>query len=151
MNTFNTLPSVSTTSAQQADGDVSHAEGDFEGHGRKTADNADVLEITGGTETRPVRFKVRIADLDYYMAEPGPLDIDSCQFLPPICPVLKVPVVRVYGSNEAGQKTCLHIHQVGNHYDTWVHFVWWRLRSVVRLTSTRAYLMVGLSILLRII
>ncbi|KAK3811816.1 MAG: hypothetical protein J3Q66DRAFT_286513, partial [Benniella sp.] len=28
-----------------------------------------------------------------------------------MCPVLKVPVVRVYGSNEAGQKTCLHIHQ----------------------------------------
>ncbi|KAI8606147.1 hypothetical protein EDD21DRAFT_425628 [Dissophora ornata] len=45
------------------------------------------------------------------MVEPGPLDLDISRFLPPSCPVLKVPVVRVYGANEAGQKTCLHIHQ----------------------------------------
>ncbi|KAF9173245.1 DNA polymerase zeta [Mortierella sp. AD011] len=64
-----------------------------------------------GIAARPVRFKIRIADLDYYMVEPGPLDLDTCQFLPPHCPILKVPVVRVYGSNEAGQKTCLHIHR----------------------------------------
>ncbi|KAF8940450.1 DNA polymerase zeta [Dissophora ornata] len=61
--------------------------------------------------SRPVRFKIRISDLDYYMVEPGPLDLDISRFLPPSCPVLKVPVVRVYGANEAGQKTCLHIHQ----------------------------------------
>ncbi|KAI1320530.1 DNA polymerase zeta [Mortierella claussenii] len=62
--------------------------------------------------SRPVRFKIRVADLDYYMAEPGPLDLDICPFLPPNCPVLKVPVIRVYGANESGQKTCLHVHRV---------------------------------------
>ncbi|KAF9438287.1 DNA polymerase zeta [Entomortierella beljakovae] len=60
---------------------------------------------------RPVRFKIRIADLDHYMVAPGPLDLGSCQFLPLNCPVLKVPIVRIYGANEAGQKTCLHIHR----------------------------------------
>ncbi|KAF9150775.1 DNA polymerase zeta [Linnemannia schmuckeri] len=45
------------------------------------------------------------------MAPPGPLDLQGCQFLPPHIPVLKVPVIRIYGANEAGQKTCVHIHQ----------------------------------------
>ncbi|KAG0258762.1 DNA polymerase zeta [Mortierella polycephala] len=61
---------------------------------------------------RTVRFKIRIADLDFAMVAPGPLDLHACQFLPPHIPVLKVPVIRIYGANEAGQKTCLHIHQV---------------------------------------
>ncbi|KAK3840796.1 MAG: DNA polymerase zeta subunit [Linnemannia gamsii] len=46
------------------------------------------------------------------MAPPGPLDLQTCQFLPPHIPVQKVPVIRIYGANEAGQKTCVHIHQV---------------------------------------
>ncbi|KAG0330369.1 DNA polymerase zeta [Dissophora globulifera] len=82
-----------------------------EQHRQAPGSNAadDVADTAASSRT--VRFKVRIADLDYYMATPGPLDLDSCQFLPPNCPVLKVPVVRLYGSNEAGQKTCLHIHK----------------------------------------
>ncbi|KAF9185070.1 DNA polymerase zeta [Haplosporangium sp. Z 11] len=64
------------------------------------------------SSVRTVRFKVRIADLDFAMVAPGPLDLHACQFLPPHIPVLKVPVIRIYGANEAGQKTCLHIHQV---------------------------------------
>ncbi|KAF9906258.1 DNA polymerase zeta [Linnemannia zychae] len=62
--------------------------------------------------SRKRRFKNRIADLDYSMVPPGPLDLQSCQFLPPHIPVQKVPVVRIFGANEAGQKTCVHIHQV---------------------------------------
>ncbi|KAK3824379.1 MAG: putative DNA polymerase zeta catalytic subunit [Linnemannia elongata] len=46
------------------------------------------------------------------MAPPGPLDVQGCQFLPAHIPVQKVPVIRIYGANEAGQKTCVHIHQV---------------------------------------
>ncbi|KAG0296197.1 DNA polymerase zeta [Linnemannia gamsii] len=46
------------------------------------------------------------------MAPPGPLDLHGCQFLPQHIPVQKVPVIRIYGANEAGQKTCVHIHQV---------------------------------------
>ncbi|KAF8985309.1 DNA polymerase zeta [Entomortierella lignicola] len=80
-------------------------------HEQKDSEQPVVDLGTTGLSTRTVRFKIRIADLDYYMAEPGPLDFDTCQFLPPQYPVLKVPVVRVYGANEAGQKTCLHIHK----------------------------------------
>jgi len=63
-------------------------------------------------EGRQVRFKVRIVDLDHTMVSPGPLDLHSCQFLPRDVKVLKVPVIRIYGANEGGQKTCLHVHQV---------------------------------------
>ncbi|KAG0198603.1 DNA polymerase zeta [Mortierella sp. GBA30] len=66
---------------------------------------------TKASLSRTVRFKIRIADLDYAMVPPGPLDLHTCQFLPPRIPVLKVPVIRIYGANDAGQKTCLHIHQ----------------------------------------
>ncbi|KAF9574465.1 DNA polymerase zeta [Mortierella alpina] len=65
---------------------------------------------------RPVRFKIRIADLDFAMMPPGPLDMDTCQFLPPHIPILKVPVIRVYGANEVGQKCCVHIHQAFPHF-----------------------------------
>jgi hypothetical protein len=68
------------------------------------------IHVVQSLRTR--RFKNRIADLDYAMAPPGPLDLHGCQFLPPHIPVLKVPVIRIYGANEAGQKTCVHIHQV---------------------------------------
>ncbi|KAG0353539.1 DNA polymerase zeta [Podila minutissima] len=60
---------------------------------------------------RPTRFKSRIADFDYSMQVPGPLDLHACQFLPPHIPILKVPVFRIFGANEAGQKCCVHIHQ----------------------------------------
>ncbi|CAO3569276.1 unnamed protein product [Mortierella alpina] len=50
------------------------------------------------------------------MMPPGPLDMDSCQFLPPHIPILKVPVIRVFGANEVGQKCCVHIHQVFPHF-----------------------------------
>jgi hypothetical protein len=64
-------------------------------------------------EGREVRFKVRIVDIDHSMVAPGPLDLNTCQFLPQNTSVLKVPVVRIYGANEGGQKTCLHVHQAG--------------------------------------
>ncbi|KAF9315501.1 DNA polymerase zeta [Podila horticola] len=63
------------------------------------------------SSARSTRFKSRIADLDYSMQVPGPLDLHACQFLPPHIPVLKVPVFRIFGANEAGQKCCVHIHQ----------------------------------------
>ncbi|VAH42507.1 unnamed protein product [Triticum turgidum subsp. durum] len=55
-------------------------------------------------------LSVRIVSLDYYMAPPVPgLDISYSPFH---CEeVEEVPVIRIYGSTPAGQKTCLHIHQ----------------------------------------
>ncbi|KAI8639136.1 hypothetical protein BD408DRAFT_392872, partial [Parasitella parasitica] len=55
-------------------------------------------------------ISIRIVNLDHYMAEPGPLDRSYTPFSDKRLP--KVPVLRVFGSTMAGQKVCLHIHQV---------------------------------------
>lgn len=54
-------------------------------------------------------FSVRIVTIDYYMAPPIP-SIDICYSSFHGGKVNEVPVIRVYGSTPAGQKTCLHIH-----------------------------------------
>ncbi|PNY14969.1 DNA polymerase zeta catalytic subunit-like protein, partial [Trifolium pratense] len=54
-------------------------------------------------------FSVRIVSIDHYMAPPIPdIDISYSSFHGG--KVNEVPVIRVYGSTPAGQKTCLHIH-----------------------------------------
>ncbi|XP_040381696.1 DNA polymerase zeta catalytic subunit isoform X2 [Oryza brachyantha] len=56
-------------------------------------------------------LSVRIVSLDYYMAPPLPgFDFSYSQFHG--AEVEEVPVIRIYGSTPAGQKTCLHIHRV---------------------------------------
>ncbi|EIN13737.1 hypothetical protein PUNSTDRAFT_117429 [Punctularia strigosozonata HHB-11173 SS5] len=52
--------------------------------------------------TQPA-LSVRLNNIDYYLAPPGPLDNST---LP------RVPVIRVFGNGNVGQKTCVHIHQV---------------------------------------
>ncbi|CAN0914193.1 DNA polymerase zeta catalytic subunit [Linum grandiflorum] len=54
-------------------------------------------------------FSVRIVSIDHYMASPVP-DVDACYSSFQGGNVNEVPVIRVYGSTPAGQKTCLHIH-----------------------------------------
>lgn len=55
-------------------------------------------------------FSVRIVSIDHYMAPPIPgYDIGYSSFQGG--KVNEVPVIRVYGSTPAGQKTCLHIHR----------------------------------------
>uniref|UniRef100_K3ZPX4 DNA polymerase n=1 Tax=Setaria italica TaxID=4555 RepID=K3ZPX4_SETIT len=64
---------------------------------------------TPGTPT-PV-LSVRIVSIDYYMAPPLPgFDFSRSPFHGE--EVEEVPVIRIYGSTPAGQKTCLHIHRV---------------------------------------
>ncbi|GFP93756.1 DNA polymerase zeta catalytic subunit [Phtheirospermum japonicum] len=64
---------------------------------------------TGGSQ--PQVFSVRIVSIDYYMGPPIPgLGISYSPFHGG--KVNEVPVIRVYGSTPAGQKTCLHIHGV---------------------------------------
>ncbi|PON37843.1 DNA polymerase zeta catalytic subunit [Trema orientale] len=56
-------------------------------------------------------FSLRIVSVDYYMAPPIPdLDISYSSFHGG--KVNEVPVIRIFGSTPAGQKTCLHIHRV---------------------------------------
>ncbi|XP_042518598.1 DNA polymerase zeta catalytic subunit [Macadamia integrifolia] len=55
-------------------------------------------------------FSLRIVSIDYYMAPPIPdLDISYSSFQGG--KVNEVPVIRIYGSTPAGQKTCLHVHR----------------------------------------
>ncbi|XP_062186460.1 DNA polymerase zeta catalytic subunit isoform X2 [Phragmites australis] len=64
---------------------------------------------TPGTPS-PV-LSVRIVSLDYYMAPPlHGFDFSRSPFHGE--DVEEVPVIRIYGSTPAGQKTCLHIHRV---------------------------------------
>ncbi|KAM7469400.1 hypothetical protein LguiA_007583 [Lonicera macranthoides] len=55
-------------------------------------------------------FSVRIVSIDYYMAPPVP-GIDICYSSFQGGKVNEVPVIRIYGSTPAGQKTCLHVHR----------------------------------------
>ncbi|KAI9186318.1 hypothetical protein LWI28_016151 [Acer negundo] len=57
-------------------------------------------------------FSVRIVSIDHYMAPPIP-DYDFCYSSFQGDKVLEVPIIRVYGSTPAGQKTCLHVHRGG--------------------------------------
>lgn len=55
-------------------------------------------------------FSVRIVSIDYYMTAPIPgIDISQSTFHGG--KVKEVPVIRIFGSTPAGQKTCLHIHR----------------------------------------
>uniref|UniRef100_A0A7N0V413 DNA polymerase zeta catalytic subunit n=3 Tax=Kalanchoe fedtschenkoi TaxID=63787 RepID=A0A7N0V413_KALFE len=55
-------------------------------------------------------FSVRIVDIDYYMAPPIP-EMDICYSSFQGGKVNEVPVIRIFGSTPAGQKTCLHMHK----------------------------------------
>lgn len=56
-------------------------------------------------------FSVRIVTADYYLSSPI-RDLDVCYSEFRDNDVKKVPVVRIFGSTPAGQKTCLHLHGV---------------------------------------
>ncbi|KAG0345473.1 DNA polymerase zeta [Podila humilis] len=102
---------VGTLSALDGNATMDSVLGGQSGEHQQHTPSAPLESDTTDPSLRPVKFKTRIADLDYSMQAPGPLDLISCQFLPPHVPVLKVPVVRIFGANGAGQKCCVHIHQ----------------------------------------
>lgn len=56
-------------------------------------------------------FALRIVCIDYYMATPLP-DLDLGYSALSGATVAQVPVIRIFGSTPAGQKTCLHVHKV---------------------------------------
>ena len=69
-------------------------------------------------------MKLRIITIDYYLSKPHQL-LDQCttQFQSPEpnqhkpndyynSSNFKVPILRIFGVSQLGQKACLHIHQV---------------------------------------
>ncbi|KAJ1555441.1 DNA polymerase zeta catalytic subunit [Cladochytrium tenue] len=59
-------------------------------------------------------FSVRVVSVDYAMTRPVPgVDPYSTPFVAPTAPPLRrVPILRVFGATPAGQKACVHVHQV---------------------------------------
>ncbi|KAI3909099.1 hypothetical protein MKW92_026579 [Papaver armeniacum] len=55
-------------------------------------------------------FSVRIVSIDHYMSPPI-TDLDICYSSFQGGVVNEVPVIRIFGSTPAGQKTCLHVHR----------------------------------------
>uniref|UniRef100_A0A2P2IQ32 DNA polymerase zeta catalytic subunit n=1 Tax=Rhizophora mucronata TaxID=61149 RepID=A0A2P2IQ32_RHIMU len=67
------------------------------------------MAASAGSQSDSKIFSVRIVSIDHYMAPPIP-GVDICYSSFQGGKVNEVPVIRVYGSTPAGQKTCLHVH-----------------------------------------
>ncbi|XP_068662058.1 DNA polymerase zeta catalytic subunit isoform X2 [Aristolochia californica] len=69
------------------------------------------IAVPMSSQNDPNVFSMRIVSIDYYTAPPIP-DIDICYSSFHGQNVEEVPVIRIYGSTLAGQKTFLHVHRV---------------------------------------
>lgn len=49
-------------------------------------------------------ISVRVNNIDYVVASPGPMDDPE--------ELTRVPVLRIYGTSSTGAKACVHVHQV---------------------------------------
>ena len=68
-----------------------------------------VLKMAAASATQCSEFSCRIVSIDYCMAAPV-RGMDSSYSSISSCVAERVPVVRIFGSTPAGQKTCLHLH-----------------------------------------
>lgn len=57
-------------------------------------------------------FRVRLINIDHILTLPGPLDRTQCAFNAEGQTLRKVPILRIFGATPAGQRVCLHIHNV---------------------------------------
>lgn len=55
---------------------------------------------------------MRIVDIDYCMMKPHPLLDHVESNVSNYSSLINVPVIRIFGATEWGQKACVHIHQV---------------------------------------
>ena len=73
------------------------------------------MESSETTLGETALVSVRLVTMDYYLSSPS---TDTRNQFDPIysmfrsAPIKKVPVLRVFGSTPAGQKSCLHIHGI---------------------------------------
>ena len=58
---------------------------------------------TNDAEQGRASLSVLINQIDHISSPPGPLDNTSLH---------RVPVIRIYGASSAGDKACVHVHQV---------------------------------------
>lgn len=70
-----------------------------------------LLEHHGEILAHYMSFRVRLNNVDNYQAKPSGLDPPLPSIRPGQVP-RTVPVIRVYGATETGQKVCAHIHGV---------------------------------------
>ncbi|SOV04846.1 probable catalytic subunit of DNA polymerase zeta UPR-1 [Ustilago sp. UG-2017a] len=68
-------------------------------------------EKTDPTSSDPF-FRVRLINIDHILTVPGPLDRTQCAFNVEGQTLRKVPILRIFGATPAGQRVCLHIHNV---------------------------------------
>ncbi|TKY87343.1 hypothetical protein EX895_004020 [Sporisorium graminicola] len=57
-------------------------------------------------------FRVRLINIDHVLTVPTPLDRTQCAFNAEGQSLRKVPILRIFGATPAGQRVCLHIHNV---------------------------------------
>lgn len=83
-----------------------------------TGDSMPMQPIRSSLSDAQRLFSLRIAYLDYYLAPPIPgVDITFSSLEGTV--VDTVPIVRVFGSTPAGQRVCLHLHQVSRDIFPW--------------------------------
>ena len=71
--------------------------------------NVDTYKSLSPSSSVEAAFSIRIVDIDSYQSPPlAGLDVCYSDFSGE--PIKSVPVIRVFGSTPAGQKTCLHVH-----------------------------------------
>ncbi|EST07879.1 DNA-directed DNA polymerase, family B, multifunctional domain protein [Kalmanozyma brasiliensis GHG001] len=57
-------------------------------------------------------FRVRLINIDHVLTIPGPLDRTQCAFNAEGLTLRKVPILRIFGATPAGQRVCVHVHNV---------------------------------------
>ncbi len=60
-------------------------------------------------------ISVRLISMDYYLTSPSPSPTNNFDPIYSVfrsSPIHKVPILRVFGTTPAGQKTCLHVHGI---------------------------------------
>lgn len=61
------------------------------------------MSATPGNSQKAGKLRVRINQIDYTLVPPECLDNSK---------LLRVPVIRIFGSSSTGQTACVHVHQV---------------------------------------
>ncbi|KAL9045742.1 MAG: hypothetical protein Q9214_001265, partial [Letrouitia sp. 1 TL-2023] len=83
-------------------------------HAFKTAEKKECMLLFEPLSSRPAMdsFRVRLNCLDYYLSMPTEFDPELPKSRVPSDEqsLTKVPVIRVFGATETGQKVCAHVH-----------------------------------------